>query len=100
MVATLQSLNDLLEVSSESRKICGVCAALEDDNQPASSYHLLVGGALGDILSDIDDHISSPSSGMLSKKVLKRLPYPGVRIRRIYWFGGRKRPRPVPETVL
>ena len=70
------SLNELPEAPSESCKIHGFHVALEDE-QPASSYHLPIGSASGDILSDIDDLISSPSSGMHSKKVSKLLPYPG-----------------------
>ena len=74
VVATLQSLNELPEAPSESRNICGFCAALENDDQPASSYRLLVGRASGDILSDIGDHISSPSSGMCRRKCRSFLP--------------------------
>ena len=73
---------------SKSCKICGFHAALEDDDQPAFSYRLPVGGASGDILSDIDDHILSPSLGMCSKKVLKLLPYTGICSRRFYRFKG------------
>ena len=81
-------LNELLEAPSESRKIHRFCVALEDNDQSASSYYLPVGGASGDILSDIDDCISSPSSGMLSKKVSKLLTYPGVHSRRFNRFEG------------
>ena len=34
--------------------------------------------ASSDLLKDFDDRVSSPSSGMQSKKVLKLLPYPGA----------------------
>ena len=78
VVAHMQSLTELPEAPSENLKIPGFQAALEDDAQLVSSYHLPVGGASSDILTDIDDHISSPFSGMLSKKVSKLLPYPGV----------------------
>ena len=44
VVATLRSLNELPEASSESHKIRGYHVALEDDDQPASSYHLPVWG--------------------------------------------------------
>ena len=84
----LWSLNELPEASLESRKIRGFRVALEDNDQPASSYCLPVGGASGDILADIDDCISSPSSGMRSKKVSKLLTYPGVRSHRFYRFKG------------
>ena len=47
VMVTLQSLNKLSEAPSESRKTHGFRVALEDDNQPASSYRLPVGGALG-----------------------------------------------------
>ena len=53
VVATLQFLNELLEAPSESCKIRDFRAASEDDGQPASSYCLAIGGASGDILSDI-----------------------------------------------
>ena len=90
VVAILGSLNEFLEAPSESRKIRGFRAAMEDDNQPASSYRLPAGGVSGDILLDIDDHISSPSSGMRSKKVSKLLPYPGVCSCQFYHFEGEK----------
>ena len=81
VVAILRSLNELPEAPSESCKILGFRSALEDDDQPASSYCLPVGSVSWYSLSDIDDHISSPSS-MCSKKVSKLLPYAGVRSRR------------------
>ena len=93
-MATLRSLNELLEAPSESRKIRVFCAALEDDYQPASLYCLPVGGALGDILSDIDDRISLPSLSMHSNKVSKLLLYPGVRSCHIYRFRRRQRLNP------
>ena len=37
VIATLWSLNELLEAPSESRKICGFRAALEYGKQPTSS---------------------------------------------------------------
>ena len=88
VVATLRSLNELLEAPSESHKTRGFCAALEDDDQSASSYRLPVGGASADILADIDDQISSPFSSMRLKKVLKLLPYPGVHSHHFYRFEG------------
>ena len=87
VVAILRSLNELQEVPSESLKIRGFCAALEDDNQLASSCHLPVGGASGDILLDINDRILSPSSDVL-KKVSKLLSYLGVGSHRFYRFVG------------
>ena len=71
VVAILRSLNELPEAPSESRKIHGFRAALEDDEQPTSSYWLPVAGASADILTVIDDGMSSPSLGMRSKKVSK-----------------------------
>ena len=85
---TLRPLNELSEAPSESGKICGLQEALEDDEQPASSYKMPVGGALADVLADIDDRVSSPSSCMRSKKVLKLLQHPGVRSRKFYRFQG------------
>ena len=86
VVAMLQSLNELPEAPSESRKIRGIRAALEDDDQRTSSYRLPFGWTSGDILANIDDFISSPFSGMRS--VLKFLTYLGVRSYRFYRFEG------------
>ena len=61
MVNNLRSLNGLLEALSESRKICGFRSAVEDDDQPASSYKMPIGEASADILTDIDDRVSSTS---------------------------------------
>ena len=69
------SLNELPE-ASENHKISGFRSVLEDNDQPTSSYHLLVDGASTDILADIDDRVSSSSSGMHLKKVSKLLTYP------------------------
>ena len=63
-------------------------AALEDDDQLASSCRLPVDRASADILVNIDDCVLSPSSGMHLKKVSKPLAYPDVHSRRIYWFEG------------
>ena len=82
----MRSLNELLEAPSESHKILGFRGALEDDDQPASSYHLPIGRGSADILDDIDDRISSPSSGVHSKKVSKLLTYTGVRNCHFYRF--------------
>ena len=49
VVATLGSLNELLEAPSESRKIRGFRTALEDDEQPVSLYKIPIGGASADI---------------------------------------------------
>ena len=65
VVASLLSLNVLLEALSESRKINGFHAALEDDDQLSASYKL----PIGDASVDIDDWVSSMSSGMRSRKV-------------------------------
>ena len=83
----MRSLNELPEAPFENCKIRGFQAALKDDDQPASSYHLPVGGASADILSDIDDLVSFPSWCMRSK-VSKLLPYPSMRSHRFYWFEG------------
>ena len=68
VMATLRSLNGLMETSSENHKIRGFWAALEDDEQPASSYRLPVGDASSDILADIDDRVLSPSSACTRKR--------------------------------
>ena len=49
---------------------------------------MLIGDASVDILADIDDRISSCTSGMQLKKVFKLLPYPGVQSRQLYCFEG------------
>ena len=79
MVAHMRSVNDLPEAPSEGRKIRRFCAAWDDGDQPASSYHLPVRGTSADILLDIDDLISSTTTGMRSKKVSELLHYSGVR---------------------
>ena len=63
-------------------------AGLEADDHATSFYRLPAGGVSADILEDIDDHISSPPSGMRSKKVSKLLQYVGVCSRRFYRFEG------------
>ena len=57
---------------------------MKDDDQPTSFYGLCV----GEVSADLDDRISSPSSGKCSKKVLKLLAYPSVRSRRFCRFEG------------
>ena len=84
VVASLCSLNGLPKASSESHKIRGFRAALEDDDQPAASYKLLI----EDASVDINDRVSSASSGMHSQKVSKLLQYPGVSSRKFYRFEG------------
>ena len=67
-MATLWSLNEPPKVPSESHKIRGFRVAFEDDDQLASSYRLLVGGALGDILSDIDYRLFRQNTYLQNKK--------------------------------
>ena len=67
VVTTLRFLNELPEAPSESCKICGFWAAVKDDDQPASSFKMPVGGAA----VDIDDRVSSPSSRLCSKEGLE-----------------------------
>ena len=62
--------------------------ASEDDDQPASSYRLSIGGASEDILTDIDDRVLSPPSGMRWRKVSKLLTSPGMCSLRFHWFEG------------
>ena len=81
VITTLRSLSELLEAPLESCKIHGFCAAVEDDDQPASSYKMPVGGAS----ADIDDRVSS-TSGMRSWKVSKLPQDPGIRSRKFYRF--------------
>ena len=47
--------------------------------QPFSAYHLPMGVASSEIPTDINNCITSLSTGMLSRKVSKLLPYPGVK---------------------
>ena len=49
VVVILRCLNELPEVPSESHKMCGFRAALDDDEQPASSCRMPVGGASSNI---------------------------------------------------
>ena len=62
----------------------GFCTAQDSDDQPFSSYCRLMGDASSDFLANIDDCISSLSTGMLSKNLLKLLPYLGARGRWYY----------------
>ena len=84
VVASLHSLNGLSEAPSESYKICGFRAALEEDDQLAASYKL----PIEDASVDIDDRVSSTSSGMLSREVSKLLQFLDVTSRRFYRFEG------------
>ena len=70
-----------LPPDSTETKMCGFCVVQDPDDQPSSSHRLSLGVASSHILEDIDDHISSPSTGMRLKKDSKLLPYPGVRSR-------------------
>ena len=78
VVSHLRSLIGRPEAPSEGRKIHGFMVVLEDDDQPAASYKLSIGGASADILADIDNRVSSVSSGMHFCKVSKFLQYQGV----------------------
>ena len=69
----------LPEAPSESRKIRNLVAA---------SYKLPFGGASADILTDIDDRVSSTSSGMYSCKVSKLLQFQDVCSCKFYRFQG------------
>ena len=60
-----------------------------------SSFFLPISHAFADILSDIDDHISS-SSVMRSKKISELRPYPGICSRHYHCFDGSS----CPELVL
>ena len=59
---------------------------MEDDDQPAASYKMPIGDASADILTNVDDRISSTSSEMCSQKVSKLLQYPDVCSRKFYRF--------------
>ena len=82
----MQSESCLPEALSEGCKIRSFRAGLDDDEQLVSSYWLLIGDAPADIFADIDDCISSTTTGMHSKKVSKLLPYPIVRSWCFYRF--------------
>ena len=62
-------------------------AGQDPNDQPFSSYCLLIGDVSFDLLSDINDY-TSPSTRMRSKKVLKLLPYLGVLNRQYYCVEG------------
>ena len=72
----------------EGQKIWSFCSGLDADEQLSSSYRLPIEDMSADILADIYEHISSTTSGMLSKKVSKLLPLSGVRSRCYYHFEG------------
>ena len=84
VVANLHSLNGLPKAPSESCKIRGFRAVLEEDGQPAASYKL----PIDDVSADIDDRVSSTLSGMRSWKLFKLLQFPGVHSRKFYRFEG------------
>ena len=84
----LHFLTRLPEASSESPKIRGFMAALEDNDQPAASYKLAIGGASADILANIDDRVSFTLSGMRSRKVSKLLQFQGVHSHKFCRFQG------------
>ena len=70
-----------LPAPAEAKKMLGFCEAQDQDDHPTSLYCLLLGGASSDAWADNDSCTSSPSDGMLSKKVSKLLSYAGVRSR-------------------
>ena len=72
----------------ESKKVRGFCAAQDSDEQSSLSYRFLLGDTSSDILKDINDRISSPLSGIWSKRVSKFLPYSEVRSRCLYQIEG------------
>ena len=49
---------------SEGKKMHGFHVGQDPDDQPSSSYDLFMGDASSDLLRNINDHISSPSTGM------------------------------------
>ena len=99
VVAHLYSVNELLE-APENRKIHCFQAALDDEDQPVSSHRLPVGGALADILADIDDCVSSPFTGMHLKKVLKLLLCPSLHNQRFNVLRERRWLRHAPSTTM
>ena len=84
----------ILETVSWIRELCSLHLApakgKNSDNQPSSSYCFLMGDIFSDILGNIDDHISSPSSGIRFKKVLSCFHILGVRSRRYYSIEGKE----------
>ena len=65
-----------------------IYAAQISDDQTPSSYRFPLGDTFSDILWDIDDHISFPSSGIQFKKVSKLPPYPSMHSRHYYRIEG------------
>ena len=63
-------------------------AALDADDQPSFSYWPLIGDSSSDILHDLDDRITSATSGMRSKKGFKLPLYLGVCSCKYYHFNG------------
>ena len=81
----MRSASNFPDSPSEGHEICGFCASLDDNDQPASSYRLPDGDAYADVLADIDDRISLTTTDM-RLKVLKLLSYPCICSRHFYWF--------------
>ena len=69
VIAKMRSESHLPEAPLEGPKIFAFYAVPDDDEQPAPSYRLPIGDVSADILADIDDHISSTTTGMRLKKV-------------------------------
>ena len=85
-VAMLRSLNELPEDPSGSCKICGFCVASEDDDQPASSYRLPVGGTFGIsslILMNVSRHLLWPCTPRRCRNFSSNRVYPAVASTRI-----------------
>ena len=86
IVSWICNIRDLPPAPSEGRKICGFNVVLDPDDHRSSHFCLTVSNASAGILADIDDHVSSSSSGIQSKKVSKLLPYPGVHSKHLLPF--------------
>ena len=77
VVGWIRYYGSLPHAPSESCKIRGFKAALDVDDQPSCSYLLPMGDSSSDIFLNIDDCISSITSGM-RLKFSNLLPYPWV----------------------
>ena len=88
MVAHMWAVNDFLELHRKAIRSAGFAQVWITRIRRLCPISCLWGGTSTDILADIDNRISSSTTGMRSKKVSKLLPYPGVHSRLFYRFGG------------
>ena len=90
VISLAKELCSLPAAPMESKKVLGFGVVQDSDKQLFSSYCLLIGDASSTSILDVDDHMSSPPSGMWSKKIMKLLHNPIICWRRYYHFEGKE----------